>query len=142
MRCTYPTHLSSIPSYFSERMASALWVTLLVELLLKVNHGSSVAPGDEDQLFCDQYIRSIGAAPTPSYSANIRVLMDSWNYQALLPPRVGAVWDQVDNDGNNPNNATTNVSCTSSDMIDRTAIACPTVCRMTVVHWLATLKAI
>ena len=102
-------------------MASALWVTLLVELLLKVNHGSSVAPGDEEQLFCEN-LRSIGAAPTPSYSANMRVLMDSWNYQNLLPPRAGAVWDQVDNDRNNPTNLTINVSCTTSDTIDRTAL--------------------
>ena len=104
-------------------MASALWVTLLVELLLKVNHGSSVAPGDEEQLFCEN-LRSIGAAPTPSlgYSANIRVLMDSWNYQTVLPPRSGAVWDQVDNDMNNPNEITTNVSCTTSDTIDQTAL--------------------
>ena len=106
----------------SEGMASALWVALLVELLLKVNRGSSVAPGDEDQLFCE-ILRSIGAAPTPSYSANIRVLMDSWNYQTLLPPRSRAMWDQVDNDENNPTNMTTNVSCMTSDMINRTAIA-------------------
>ena len=101
-------------------MASALWVTLLVELLLKVNHGSSyrsVAPGDEEQQLCGN-LRLIGAAPTPSYSANIRVLMDSWNYLSLLPPRSRAVWDQVDNDENNPSNVTTNVSCTTSDMID------------------------
>ena len=107
-----PTHLSSIPNYFSEGMASALWVTLLVELLLKVNHGSSVAPGDEEQLLCEN-LRSIGAAPPLlAYSANMRVLMDSWNYLNLLPPRLGAVWDQVDNDENNPSNVTTNVSCT------------------------------
>ena len=116
-----PTHLSSIPNYFSEEMASALWVTLLVELLLKVNHGSSVAPGDEEQLFCEN-LRSIGAAPIPSYSANIRVLMDSWNYHTLLPPRSGAVWDQVDDDTNNLNEITTNVSCTTSDTIDQTAL--------------------
>ena len=115
---TYPhPPIGSIPSHFSEGMASALWVALLVELLLKVNCGSSVAPEDEDQLLCE-ILRSIGAAPTPSYSANIRVLMDSWNYQTVLPPRSGAVWDQVDNDGNNPTNLTTNVSCTASDTIN------------------------
>ena len=46
----------------------------------------------------------------PAYSANMRVLMDSWNYLNLLPPRIGAVWDQVDNDVNNPDRFTTNVS--------------------------------
>ena len=99
-------------------MASVLWVALLAtELLVLVNPRSSVAPGDEEHSFC-QGLRSVGAVPTPSYSANMRVLMDSWNYQTLLPPRSGAVWNQVDNDGNNPTNLTTNVSCTTSDMID------------------------
>ena len=111
--------IPTLPSF--EGMASALWVTLLVKLLLKVNRGSSVAPGDEDQLLCET-LRSLGAAPTPSYSDNMRVLMDSWNYQTVLPPRSGAVWDQMDNDGNNPTNLTTNVSCTTSDTIDRTAL--------------------
>ena len=90
-------------------MASALWVALLIELLLMVNPGYSVAPGDEDQPLCEQ-LRSLGAAPTPAYSANMRVLMDSWNYQRLLPPRAGAVWEQVDNDGNDSPEETTNVS--------------------------------
>ena len=85
-----------------------LWATFLVELLVLVNPGSSVAPGDEEPL-CEQ-LRVIGVAPIPAYSANMRVLMDSWNYQNLLPERTGAVWDQVDNDGNNPSGTTTNVS--------------------------------
>ena len=85
-----------------------LWVTFLVELLVLVNPGSTVAPGDEESV-CEQ-LRAIGAAPIPAYSANMRVLMDSWNYQNLLPERTGAVWDQVDNDGNNPSGTATNVS--------------------------------
>ena len=88
-------------------MASALWVGLLVELLLMVNPGSSVAPGDEEP-FCEQ-LRAEGAAPIPANSANMRLLMDSWNYQSLLPPRPGAVWDQVDNDTNNRVGEITNV---------------------------------
>ena len=67
-----------------------------------------VAPGDEDPL-CEA-LRTNGVAPMLSYSANMRVLMDSWNYLNLLPPRTGAVWDQVDNDTNNPVQITTNVS--------------------------------
>ena len=90
-------------------MASTLWVALLVELLLMINPGASVAPEDEEPL-CEQ-LRSQGAAPIPAYSANMRVLMDSWNYQNLLPPRPGAVWEQVDNDTNNLSEITTNVSC-------------------------------
>ena len=88
-------------------MASGLWVVLLVELLLVVNPGSSVAPGDE-QVICND-LRSQGAAPIPAYSANMRVLMDSWNYQSLLSPRLGAVWDEVDNDTNNRVGEMTNI---------------------------------
>ena len=88
-------------------MGANLGVALLVELLLIINPGSSVAPGDEEPL-CE-LLRSGGAAPTPSYSANMRVLMDSWNYQNLLPSRAGAMWDQVDNDTNNVEFQTTNV---------------------------------
>ncbi len=68
---------------------------------------AGVAPGDEEP-DCST-LRAQGAAPTPSYSANMRVLMDSWNYQNLLPSRIGAVWDQVDNDMNNSPVVTTNV---------------------------------
>ena len=90
-----------------EGMGANLGVALLVELLLMINPGSSVAPGDEES-FCEQ-LRSGGAAPTPSYSANMRVLMDSWNYQNLLPPRARAMWEQVDNDTNNRDFQATNV---------------------------------
>ena len=69
---------------------------------------TGVAPGDEAPL-CEQ-LRPLRAAPIPVYSANVRVLMDSWNYQTLLPPHIGAVWDQVDNDMNNPSETTTSVS--------------------------------
>ena len=69
---------------------------------------AGVAPGDEEPL-CQQ-LRAEAVAPIPAYAANMRVLMDSWNYQNLLPPRMGAVWDQVDNDMNNDLELTTNVS--------------------------------
>ena len=89
-------------------MTSALWVVLFLELLVFADTGSSVAPEDEEQLCRD--LRAQGVAPIPAYSANIRALMDSWNYLNLLPPRIGAVWGQVDNDTNNPVGTTTNVS--------------------------------
>ena len=61
---------------------------------------AGVAPGDEDPL-CQQ-LRANGTAPTPSYAANVRVLMNSWNYQNLLPPHTGAVWTEVHiDDANN-----------------------------------------
>ena len=83
-------------------------MTLKLLLLIFVAVSADVAPGDEDQPFCEK-LRADTAASTPAYPANMRVLMDSWNYQNLLPPRTGAVWDQVDNDMNNRVGETTNV---------------------------------
>ena len=85
-----------------------MFLALISVLLSVVTASAGVAPGDEQQ-FC-QYLRDQGAAQIPVYSANMRVLMDSWNYQNLLPPRTGAVWDQVDNDANNPVEIMSNVS--------------------------------
>ena len=82
---------------------------LLALLLHLCTIVASVAPGDDDQQLCER-LRALQAAPIPAYSANMRVLMDSWNYQNLLPDRLGAVWDQVDNDVNNHELGTTNVS--------------------------------
>ena len=96
-------------------MASFLWVALLVQLLMLANPGSGVAPGDEETL-CEE-LRPLGVAPTPAYSTNMRVLMDSWNYQNLLPPHTGAVWDQVDNDTRNSPSLTTNVSSYSINFL-------------------------
>ena len=83
-------------------------LTLSLHLYIIVITVGAVAPGDEDPL-CEQF-RAVGAAPILAYSANMRVLMDSWNYYNLLPVRTGTVWDQVDNDENNPSGLTTNVS--------------------------------
>ena len=85
-----------------------LRVLLVLCAVSSVVVAAEVAPGDEEQLCQD--LRANGVAPTPSYAANMSPLMDSWNYQNLLPPRTGAVWDQVDNDTNNPDGVTTNVS--------------------------------
>ena len=73
-----------------------------------VARASAVAPGDEEPL-CDE-LRAVGSIPTPDYDPTMRVLMDTWNYINLLPVRVGSVWEQVDNDSNNPVGVTTNVS--------------------------------
>ena len=91
-------------------------VLILIFLQLLTIAESAVAPRDENQLCRD--LRAAGVVPIPAYSANTRILMDSWNYRNLLPDRVGAVWDQVDNDNNNPPETTANVSyktlsCTS-----------------------------
>ena len=69
---------------------------------------AGVASGDEED-----GLRRIGSAPTPNYDPTMRILMDSWNYQNLLGNCDGVVWQQVDNDVNNPSQLTTNVSvCT------------------------------
>ena len=88
-----------------------VFLLTLILLLLSTTADGTVAPGDEDQV-C-RYLRERGVAPIPVYSANMRILMDSWNYHNLLPPRTGAVWDQVDDDSNNPSGITTNVSACS-----------------------------
>ena len=86
------------------------FLTLKLTLFIFVAVSVGVAPGDEAQPLCEQLRATSTVAPTPAYSANMRVLMDSWNYRNLLPDRLGAAWDQVDNDRNNPSGMTTNVS--------------------------------
>ena len=83
-------------------MLSALVLTFIFMIV-----SAGVAPGDEEPL-CQQ-LRAEAVAPIPAYAANMRVLMDSWNYRNLLPTRTGAVWDQVDNDDNNPSSGINNV---------------------------------
>ena len=85
---------------------TAMFQGLLLAIVVTVSAG--VAPGNEEPL-CEQ-LRSQRTAPVPAYSANMKVLMDFWNYQNLLPTRTGAVWEQVDNDENNPSGVTTNIS--------------------------------
>ena len=60
-------------------------LTLLTLLHFSTIAGSTIAPGDEAPL-CEQ-LRALKVALIPAYSTNMRVLMDSWNYQNLLPPR-------------------------------------------------------
>ena len=85
-----------------------VFLLTLILMHLSTVAGGTVAPGDEGQICRD--LRAQGVLPIPAYSANMRVLMDSWNYQNLLLPLTGAVWDQVDNDENNLVGMTTNVS--------------------------------
>ena len=79
---------------------------VLAAMLVASTHGE--APGDEHAI-CD-VLRSLGTVPTPDYDPTMVILMDTWNYQNLLPPRSEAVWQQVDNDTNNDEQFTTNVS--------------------------------
>ena len=104
-----PTPFLSSCSGYAQLDRNMLLLELFILQLLIGEAASIVSSGNEAVPSCEK-LRSKGAAPTPAYSANMRVLMDSWNYQNLLPPRNGAVWDQVDNDANNPVELTTNVS--------------------------------
>ena len=91
---------------------SIFLLQLLLSLVLWTQHlTDGVAPGDEEQL-CDD-LRARGAIPTPGYNPTMRVLMDTVNYNNLLPVRLGSVWEQVDNDNNNLVETTSNVSWTS-----------------------------
>ena len=94
----------------AEEMSLQLRIPLLVCIIsaVKLAANVSIAPGDEEHL-CQQ-LRELGTVSTPTYAPNMRILMDSFNYQNLLPVRIGAVWEQVDNDDMNPSGITTNVS--------------------------------
>ena len=85
-----------------------MFLALKVTLLTFVAVSAGVAPGDKESL-CEQ-LKASGTVPILAYSANMRALMDSWNYKNLLPTRSGAVWDQVDNDENNHYGLSTNVN--------------------------------
>ena len=66
------------------------------------------APGDGDELcvsaIIDGMVNPFYNDPS-SYANNERVLMDSWNYAALLDP----TWQRVDNDDNNEGDVITQV---------------------------------
>ena len=68
------------------------------------------APGDEDS-FCTETLPSIGVNIL-DYPPEVKPLMDSRHYQQLLPPNLGAVWQEVDNDNsNNLTSIRSRVSC-------------------------------
>jgi len=66
------------------------------------------APGDADP-FCTEVLPGVGVNIL-DYAPEAKPLMDSRHYQNLLPPLVDAVWQEVDNDNNNPSGTTTDVS--------------------------------
>ena len=69
------------------------------------------APGDENEL-CTVILPSIGVNVIV-YPPNVKPLMDSSHYEDLLPPAANfdpPVWQQVDNDNNNPSGLATSVS--------------------------------
>ena len=66
------------------------------------------APGDADP-FCTETLPGIGVNIL-DYRPQVKPLMDSRHYQNLLPPHADAVWQEVDDDNNNPSGTTTHVS--------------------------------
>ena len=95
------------------RLRSAVFACVFVMSAIVLAAG--IAPEDREPLCL--MLRAQGAAPIPEYTPNMSVLMDSWDYQNLLPDRAGAVWQQVDNDTNNVEQLTTNVSPTKIDLL-------------------------
>ena len=90
-------------------MLKLLGCLLVLTTLREAAAIDGVAPGDEDQL-CTETLQAAGVFSRPYYPTNIKVLMDSYNYETLLPPQQNPVWQQVDLDTNNPPGTTTNVS--------------------------------
>ena len=87
-----------------------LW-TILLLALWSVVIVSAQAPGDEDAL-CTMTLPSVGVNVIV-YPPNVKPLMDSSHYDDMLPPASTSnppVWQEVDNDDNNPSDLDTNVS--------------------------------
>ena len=87
-------------------MRCRLAVTVVLSLLS--GWCCAQAPGDA-QSHCTVTLPSFGVNIL-NYPPEVKPLMDSHHYQQLLPPNVGAVWQTVDNDNNNPSGTLTNVS--------------------------------
>ena len=76
-------------------------VTVVVTVVLSVFDGSfAQAPGDADP-FCTETLPGVGVNIL-DYAPEVKPLMDSRHYQNLLPPHADAVWQEVDNNNNNP----------------------------------------
>ena len=90
-----------------------MWLTLAVVFVLSLFDGSfAQAPGDADP-FCTEVLPGIGVNIL-DYPPQVKPLMDSRHYQNLLPPHADAVWQEVDNDNNNPSHLATDVSWVQS----------------------------
>ena len=77
-------------------------IAVAIVLSLLSGWSCAQAPGDA-QSFCTETLPSVGVNIL-DYPPEVKPLMDSRHYQQLLPPNTGAVWQEVDNDINNPSN--------------------------------------
>ena len=83
---------------------------MLISVLLAVASyqlASAQAPGDTSQVCFD--LRAAGIEIV-GYPPNVKPLMDSRNYENLLPNHQSPVWQRVDRDNNNPVGQSTTVS--------------------------------
>ena len=86
-----------------------MWLLVaLVIVFTRFGRSIAQAPGDTDP-FCTETLPGVGVNIL-AYAPEVKPLMDSRHYQNLLPPHVNAVWQEVDNDNNNPSGTTTAVS--------------------------------
>ena len=86
-----------------------MWLLVaLVIVLTRFGRSIAQAPGDADP-FCTEFLPGVGVNIL-DYAPEVKPLMDSRHYQNLLPPHADAVWQEVDNDNNNPSSTTTDVS--------------------------------
>ena len=90
----------SIAGRYNETLEVDFYLQLSIIVVALIAGCSAQAPGDEDVTRC---IESSTYAHT--YPDNWKVLMDSWNYEQLLPghsgqPIAGAVWTDASCDDN------------------------------------------
>ncbi len=81
-------------------------VCLLLATILTVVRGQ--APGDEQEV-CVTSLPNLGQNIVEDPPNGI-ILMDSSHYARLIPPNSGAVWQEVDLDGNTMTGLQTSVS--------------------------------
>ena len=78
-------------------------------IALSLFDGSFAQAPDDADLFCTEVLPGV-RVNILDYAPEVKPLMDSRHYQNLLPPHEDAVWQEVDNDNNNPSGTTTDVS--------------------------------
>ena len=86
-----------------------MWLIFAQVIVLSLLGESSTQAPDDADPFCTEILPGVGFNIL-DYAPEVKPLMDSRHYQNLLPPHLNAVWQEVDNDNNNPLGTTTDVS--------------------------------
>ena len=92
-----------------KQLSTRMWLTLALVIVLSVFDRSFTQAPDDADPFCTVTLPGIGFNIL-DYAPEVKPLMDSRHYQNLLPPHMNPVWQEVDNDNNNPSGLTTDVS--------------------------------